>query len=1061
VTIADDLGEQERLTEVYGRLRLKLLDLSKKNRMLNYNLGNRSKRHLQIVDEVMDEIYKKLAGDDATLRIEPLDEPEDVPPEEKTEEFIGALEHAKVSNLEYLTKLEALESAGRDDELALAKLERELRDHIRSEFGFSSRPKKAEINRADLARQAGIDPNFELGPVKTKASHSDGALQTLKFPDELDRIMGKIVADAKLAEQEMGISTLFLSFGFLEWYESDVSDKKAFAPLLLLPVTVDVKKQYGKNTYSLSANEGSAESNLSLQKLLETNVAFHRKLPTFENGDEDGVGSIEAYFDGVREAITGLGRWQIHRWMVLGHFAFGRFAVYADLSPDNWAVDPVDHPLVGAILRGTDATGDTGDGALLPGDLTDYSIDDPQIEALAPFLIQDADASQHSALIDAMKGHNLVIHGPPGTGKSQTIANIIANGLAANKTILFVAEKQAALEVVKRRLGKAGIGEFCLELHSDKASPKAVLESIEERLKVQPIAVPAAPGRSLHENKLEIARYLDALHAVQASGRTPFDLIWQALRGSTLNSVAVEALSVVKLPVDLLNSADNLSQVEADLGRFAGDSETFLRSFGHPAESLWSKAGLGNVQSVQIDDLLACLVKIDGSARPLSSCIVDNSDFEIGSIADLRTTVRAGEALDDGPVPELVGVVSQLEPDQLAEALNAQRKLDDVVRALAAYPSIGAQSAGVLRAAVELGRMPLQEIYFEATPAGLIRIANETVEKDLLLRNAIAEFSPVLELFKLNGKCPATSLDAIAKAVIASTKISQEHRSALYLNQSVDEATFGPLRERWVSLIAKEREWRQYLSAYGREAWPAPGTLRSASELLKKGNLGRAMAAISGSAKPVRDLVARLGLADSEKPADDLAALAIHVDAIDAFEAGESAERLLATSWLGLDTKFDLIDFGIRVRRYLTEQVGRDLMLRLLQVPQESVRRLHNFEAPATNLRKIISARAARLDDRSVDLTIDMLDNEIQLMRRVVAVEEVGALAGFEIPLRELAEIAKLELDRGRIRAILDTSPLKVAVEHFAGIRDGVAKAFAALDWPLSRPECPEICFGD
>ena len=207
--------------------------------------------------------------------------------------------------------------------------------------------------------------------------------------------------------------------------------------------------------------------------------------------------------------------------MVLGHFAFGRFAVYADLSPDNWAVDPVDHPLVGSILRGTDATGGTGDGALLAGDPTDYLIDEPQIEAIAPFLIQDADASQHSALIDAMKGHNLVIHGPPGTGKSQTIANIIANGLAANKTILFVAEKQAALDVVKRRLGKAGIGEFCLELHSDKASPKAVLESIEERLKVQSIAAPDEPGRSMHENRIEIARYLDALHAVQASGPDP------------------------------------------------------------------------------------------------------------------------------------------------------------------------------------------------------------------------------------------------------------------------------------------------------------------------------------------------------------------------------------------------------------------------------------------------------------------------------------------------------------------------------------------------------------
>ena len=147
-----------------------------------------------------------------------------------------------------------------------------------------------------------------------------------------------------------------------------------------------------------------------------------------------------------------------------------------------------------------------------------------------------------------------------------------------------------------------------------------------------------------------------------------------------MNSGAVEALSGVRLPAELLNSAANLSQVEADLGRFAGASETFLRSFGHPANSLWSKAGLGNVQSAQMDDLLECLVKIDGSARTLSSCIVDNSDFEIGSIADLRETVRAGEALDDGPVPEMVGVVSQLDPDQLTEALNAQRKLEEVVR---------------------------------------------------------------------------------------------------------------------------------------------------------------------------------------------------------------------------------------------------------------------------------------------------------------------------------------------------------------------------------------------
>ena len=70
---------------------------------------------------------------------------------------------------------------------------------------------------------------------------------------------------------------------------------------------------------------------------------------------------------------------------------------------------------------------------------------------------------------------------------------------------------------------------------------------------------------------------------------------------------------------------------------------------------------------------------------------------------------------------------------------------------------------------------------------------------------------------------------------------------------------------------------------------------------------------------------------------------------------------------MGLDTKFDLIDFGIRVRRYLTEQVGRDLMMRLLQIPEEAVRHLHGFEAPATNLRKSYRRRQPVLViDRSI-----------------------------------------------------------------------------------------------
>jgi hypothetical protein len=128
-----DVNEQQRLTKLYEQLRLKLLDLSKKNPMLNYRLGARSRRHLQIVDEVLEEVYRKLVGEDAALKIAFLQEPDDIPPEERTEDFISALEHAKVSDIEYLTQLEELEQAGRDDETALASIERELRSKVRAQ----------------------------------------------------------------------------------------------------------------------------------------------------------------------------------------------------------------------------------------------------------------------------------------------------------------------------------------------------------------------------------------------------------------------------------------------------------------------------------------------------------------------------------------------------------------------------------------------------------------------------------------------------------------------------------------------------------------------------------------------------------------------------------------------------------------------------------------------------------------------------------------------------------------------------------------------------------------
>src|SRR5262245_52915574 len=213
--------EQSRLATVYGNLRERLLDLSLRNPMLSFKHRATSKRLLQIVDAVPEEVYRKLVGEDSAFDLVPLPDPDEIPADERTEEFLSALAHAKALDLEYLTKVKALESTGRDDEFALAEAERELRDRLRNQLRLQPRPSRKMINPAEYAREHEIDPSLELPSNPTKPEHSTSRLHTLKWKETLDGVMEKISDDARLAEQEMGLSTLFLAFGFLEWYEAD------------------------------------------------------------------------------------------------------------------------------------------------------------------------------------------------------------------------------------------------------------------------------------------------------------------------------------------------------------------------------------------------------------------------------------------------------------------------------------------------------------------------------------------------------------------------------------------------------------------------------------------------------------------------------------------------------------------------------------------------------------------------------------------------------------------------------------------------------------------------
>lgn len=218
---------------------------------------------------------------------------------------------------------------------------------MRASLGLPQRPTEKTVNPADHAREHNIDPSYELDFKTSK--YTGRNLQTLKWRTTLEAIVEKIGDEARLSEQEMGLSTLFMAFGFLEWTESNDSEKKHYAPLLLLPISITRKKGggRGRTTYSITAADDGADSNLSLQKKLERDFGF--TLPHPKKDPEEDI-SVEDYFNRLSRAIKAFPSWKVHRWITLGHFRFGRLAMYADLDAENWPTPPVLHELVGPVV---------------------------------------------------------------------------------------------------------------------------------------------------------------------------------------------------------------------------------------------------------------------------------------------------------------------------------------------------------------------------------------------------------------------------------------------------------------------------------------------------------------------------------------------------------------------------------------------------------------------------------------------------------------------------------------------------------------------------------------
>jgi superfamily II DNA or RNA helicase/very-short-patch-repair endonuclease len=326
-------------------------------------------------------------------------------------------------------------------------------------------------------------------PVSVDASTlGETELLPTRVADEAADSLSQIGRHNKQYLRERGVDTLYLSLGMLRWYSVEHSDEANRSPLFLAPIELEEKTlgNDDRHNYVLKPTADGLRVNPALRKKLAAERGISLPADAALSLDE-----IDAGFESVYQATRGMDRWTLQDEVILGIFDFTKFGLYADLERNRGAIKS--NPIVRAL------NGDMEPLQRVDGDINTPSAEelDRVVDPADVYQVLDADSSQQEAIEAAKRGKSFVLQGPPGTGKSQTIANIIAEKLAAGERVLFVSEKQAALDVVKNRLDDVGLGRFCLEVHGQKANSPDVLSSLVDELHAGETTPAAERSRTL------------------------------------------------------------------------------------------------------------------------------------------------------------------------------------------------------------------------------------------------------------------------------------------------------------------------------------------------------------------------------------------------------------------------------------------------------------------------------------------------------------------------------------------------------------------------------------
>lgn len=575
--------------------RKRLLDLSKRNRALNFRPSKVAT--VTIVDEQPAEVFKQLCIDGKPMRFRPM-----------------------------------LPSAGKKTEKADTHLS-PARDTVPGA--------DAHVEDADDEPQPAELDFAPYDPDALDERHTDDILQSLATPEALDKSLRRLDEQARGAIEEQGVNVLFLGLGMLHYTESSDSEAVFRAPLIMVPAALSRKS--ARSGYTVAATDDDPIVNPALSEYLR--ALFGIELPELPLGEDAATSqSVQQFYVAVQDIVgerlrAGMEGWAVKTDIFLGLFSFQKLVMFKDLEKNARAFSS--HPLVGRLINREPSHDAPIMG--LPDDVRTADLDQ-QFAPESTAQVVDADSSQLRAIAAVSKGHSLVLEGPPGTGKSQTITNLVAQALSEGKSVLFVAEKMAALQVVYSRLVGAGFGEFCLELHASKANKRAVMGEIRSAIdaSLQPPPVPRTTSR-LPSTRANLTDYVRAAH-FPAGGikQSPYTLagMLDQLRELPRYPLSADLRSLTA------EELENTERALADLGAAAevvGDLTT------HPwrdtTRTLYTPRSIDELRSI-IAKLISQLEEVDR----LSNAVRERfALFRIGTLDDVASAASIARLLHESP----------------------------------------------------------------------------------------------------------------------------------------------------------------------------------------------------------------------------------------------------------------------------------------------------------------------------------------------------------------------------------------------------------------------------